>query len=55
MKRKRISVTEDLTKTRMEQLQKTREEHSFRNVWSNDGKILNTDINDNNRVKVFYD
>lgn len=55
LKRKRISVTEDLTKTRMEQLQKAREEHSFRNVWSNDGKILNTDINNHNRVKVFYD
>ena len=31
MKGKRINDTETLTKTRMKQLQKAREEHSFRN------------------------
>ena len=55
MKGKQTSVTESLTKTRMEKLQKAREEHGFRNVWSNDGKILYIDVNDHNRVKVFYD
>ena len=55
LKGKRISVKESLTKTRIEKLQKAREEHSFRNVWSNDGKILYTDVNEHNRVKVFYD
>ena len=55
LKEKRISITESLTKTRMEKLQKAGEEHSFRNVWTNDGKILYIDINDHNRVKVFYD
>ena len=55
LKGKRISVTESLTKTRMEKLQKGRKEQSFRNVWSNDGKILYIDVNDRNRVKVFCD
>ena len=55
LKGKRISITESLTKTRMEKLQKAREEYSFRNVWSNDGKIFQIDVNDLNRVKVFYD
>ena len=55
LKGKRTSVTESLKKTRMEKLQKAKEEHGFRNVWSNDGKILYIDANDNNRVKVFYD
>ena len=50
-----ISVTESLTKTRMEELQKAREEHSFQNVWSNDSKILHKDNNAHNKVKAFYD
>ena len=37
LKGKRTSVTERLTKTRMEKLQKAREKYGFRNVWSNDG------------------
>ena len=52
---KGTSVTESLTKTRMNKLQKAREEHGFRNVWSNDGKILYIEPNNHNRVKVFYD
>ena len=55
LKGKRTSVTESLAKTRMEKLQKVKEEHGFRNVWSNDGKILYIDANDHNKVKVFYD
>ena len=55
LKGKRTSVPESLTKTRMEKLQKAREEHGFRNVWSNDGKILYIDVNNHNSVKVFYD
>ena len=37
LKGKRTSVTERLTKARMEKLQKAREKHGFWNVWSNDG------------------
>ena len=55
LKGKGTSVTESLTKTRMNKLQKAREEHGFRNVWSNDGKILYIEPNNHNRVKVFYD
>ena len=39
----------------MEKLQAAREEQSFQHVWSNDGKILYIDVNDRNKVKVFYD
>ena len=39
----------------MEKLQKAREEHNFCNVWSCDGRILYLDVNDHNRVNVFYD
>ena len=39
----------------MEKLEKAREEHSFQNVWSSDGKILYIDVNNHNRVKVIYD
>ena len=55
LKGKRTSVTESLAKTRMEKLQKVKEEHGFRNVWSSDGKVLYIDANDHNKVKVFYD
>ena len=55
LKGKRTSVTESLAKTKMEKLQKVKEEHGFRNVWSSDGKILYIDANDHNKVKVFYD
>ena len=52
LKGKRTSVTESLTKTSMEKLQKARKEHSFWNAWSNDEKILYIDRNDHN-MKVF--
>ena len=35
-----ISVTESLTLKRMEHLKKAREQHSFANVWTLDGKIM---------------
>ena len=54
-RKKQTSVTESLTKTRVEKLQEAREEHGFWNVWSNDGKILYIDVNDHNRVTVYYD
>ena len=50
LKEKRTSVTESLTKIRMEKLQKAREERGFQNVSSNDGKILYIDVNNHNRV-----
>ena len=29
--------------------------YDFRNVWSNEGKVLFLDVNDRNKVKIFYD
>ena len=29
--------------------------YDFRNVWSNDGKVLILDVNDRKKVKIFYD
>ena len=55
LKRKRISVTERLTKARTEKLQKGKEEYSFWNLWSNDVKSLYIDVDNHNRVKVFFD
>ena len=48
-----ISITESLTAFRMEQLKKAREEHSFQNVWTHDGKILFKE-NGSNSTKIFY-
>ena len=55
MKGKSISVTESLTKKRMEALKKGREDHGFENEWSNEGKILYKDINEGNKNKVYFD
>ena len=35
-----MSVTESLTAKRINILEKAREEHTFNNVWSQDGKIV---------------
>ena len=40
LKGKKISITESLTKARMEKLNETREQFGFRNVWTSDGRIL---------------
>ena len=55
LKRKSISVTESLTKKRMEALKKAREDHGFENVWSSEGKILYKDVSEGNKIKVYFD
>ena len=40
LKRRGISVTENLTLKRMDHLKKAREQHGFANVWTLDGKIM---------------
>ena len=40
LKDQKISITESLTKTRMDQLKQTKETYGFTNVWTSDGKIL---------------
>ena len=42
-----ISVMEILTAKRINMLEKAREEHTFNNVWSHDGKIMFFDKNKN--------
>ena len=49
-----LSITESLTVKRIEQLKKAREEHDFKDVWTQDGKILFFDRIDN-KIKLFYD
>ena len=48
-----ISVTESLTTKRINVVEKAREEHSFSNVWSQDGKIMFFDKS-TNKVKIYY-
>ena len=54
LKGKTVSITESVTKRRVVELKKAREMHGFRNVWSQDVKILFSDVNGRNKVKVFY-
>ena len=52
MQGKSITVTESLTKKRMEALKKAREDHAFENVWSSEGKILYKDISQGKETKL---
>ena len=54
LKRIGVSITESLTAKRMEQLKMGREEHSFINVWTTDGRILFRRPNEN-KSNLFYD
>lgn len=40
----KMSVTENLTAERMQNVQRLREKHRFKNIWTQDGKILFWDI-----------
>ena len=40
LKGKVISISESLTKLRLVKLKKAREQHTFGNVWSYDGKVM---------------
>lgn len=53
LKGKKLSITESLTKKRMEELKKAQQEFDFRNVWSSDGRILYK--NANNETTLYYD
>ena len=50
-----MSITESLAERIVVELKKAREMHGFKNVWSQDGKILFSDVNDRSKVRVFYD
>ena len=52
LKGKNISITESLTKFRMEKLQEARELYDRKNVWTYDGRIM---FKVNDEVEIFYD
>ena len=52
LKGKPASITESLTKFRVEKLQEAREVYRRENVWTYDGRIL---YKDDGKIKVFYD
>ena len=51
---KNVSIMESLTKRRVIELKKAREMYDLKNVWLHDSKILFFDVNNRNKVKVFY-
>ena len=53
LKGQKISITENLTKIRMDKLRETKETYGFTNVWKNDGKIL-FKSNSNAKLQVEY-
>ena len=55
IKGKVISITENLTKKRIIETKRARETYGFKNVYSQDGKMLYKDVNDRKEIKVFYD
>ena len=55
LKGKTVSITEVLAKRRLVELKKAREMYGFKNVSSQDSKILFLDVNDRYKVNVFYD
>ena len=55
LNKKTVSITESVTKRRAVELKKAREIYGFKNARSQDGKISFSDVNNRNKVKVFYD
>ena len=53
LKGKKISITESLTKVRMEALRKSQEEFGFCNVWLSDERMIYK--GGSNEFTVFYD
>ena len=49
-----VSITENLIKKRITEMKLARETYGFKNIWSQDEKILYTDANDRSKIKVFY-
>ena len=47
-----MSLTESLTKVRLNKLNEARDQHGFRNVWSVDGRIMYKDGED--KPKLYY-
>ena len=50
---KAVSITENLTKKRITQMKVARKTYGFKNVWSQEGKVLYTEANDRKRLRYF--
>ena len=50
-----MSITENLNKARVTEMNIARETYGFKNVWSQDGQILYTHANNRNMIMVVYD
>ena len=53
LKGQKISITESLTKIRMDKLRQAKETYGFTNVWTNDGKIF-FKLDSNAKPQVYY-
>ena len=51
---KNVSIMEILTKRRIIEVKKLREMYDFKNAWLHDGNSLFLDVNNRNKVRVFY-
>ena len=49
-----IRVTEGLTKKSMESLKKAKEDHGFEKVWSSEAKIFYKDVNNKNKINIYF-
>ena len=54
LKSKTVSIIDNLAKKIIIEMKIARETYGFKNVWSQDQKILYTDTNDRNKIKTFY-
>ena len=52
LKRKKITITENLTVTRMKKLNEAKERYNFKNAWTSGGKILYKDKS--GKIKIYY-
>ena len=51
---KNKKVTEGLTKKSMESLKKAKEDHGFEKVWSSEAKIFYKDVNNKNKINIYF-
>ena len=49
---KQISISESLTKRRLMKLKEARDQYTFANVSTQDGKIM---LKDDSKVKIYFD
>ena len=52
VKGKQISISESVTKLRLMKLKEARDQYTFANVWTQDGKIM---FKDGSKAKVYFD